>query len=83
MITGAILANTVPATIITSASRGVWRITSEPNRARSNRLVRLVAISTKQHDVPNPKGQIEFFRPHAARPSSRASNTPPVAVCDL
>ena len=43
---GAILMNTVPAITIRSASRGVPRITSAPNRARSYRLVRLVAIST-------------------------------------
>ena len=45
-MTGAILMKTVPATIIMSASRGVPRITSAPNRAISYLLVRLVAIST-------------------------------------
>jgi hypothetical protein len=43
---GAILTNTVPAITIRSASRGVPRITSEPKRATSYLLVRLVAIST-------------------------------------
>ena len=45
-IAGAILMNTVPAMTIRSASRGVPRITSEPKRAMSYLLVRLVAIST-------------------------------------
>ena len=34
-MTGAIFLNTVPATIITSASRGELRITSAPKRAMS------------------------------------------------
>ena len=58
--------NGVPAITIRSASRGVPRITSAPKRAMSNLLVRLVAISTKQHDKPNPNGQMEFFRPQAS-----------------
>ena len=45
-ITGAIFMKTVPAMTIMSASRGVPRMTSEPKRAMSYRLVRLVAIST-------------------------------------
>jgi hypothetical protein len=43
---GAIFLKTVPATTITSASRGVPRRISEPNRAMSNLLVSEVAIST-------------------------------------
>jgi hypothetical protein len=43
---GAILMKTVPAITIRSASRGVPRITSAPNRAMSYLLVMLVAIST-------------------------------------
>src|ERR1051325_2679533 len=62
---GAILMKTVPAMTIRSASRGVLRITSAPKRAMSYLLVRLVAISTKQQERPKPKGQMEFFRPHA------------------
>lgn len=65
---GAILRNTVPAMIITSASRGVPRITSAPKRARSNFGVMLVAISTKQQDNPKWKGHIEFFLPHRRSP---------------
>src|SRR5512144_2957677 len=64
-MTGAILTNTVPAMTIRSASRGVPRITSAPNRAMSYLLVRLVAISTKQQESPKLNGQIEFLRPHA------------------
>ena len=59
--------NTVPATTITSASRGEPRMTSAPNRAMSYRLVRLVAISTKQHESPKLNGQSECDRPHASR----------------
>ena len=44
--TGAILRNTVPAMTIMSACRGVPRMTSAPNRARSWRAVKAVAIST-------------------------------------
>src|SRR5437763_17145129 len=71
-MTGAILMNGVPAITIGSASRGVPRMTSAPKRATSNLLVRLVAISTKQHDRPDPNGQMEFFRPHALRSWRRA-----------
>ena len=57
---------------MTSASRGVPRITSAPKRATSNLLVRLVAISTKQQDSPKWNGHMEFLRPHRTRSSSRA-----------
>src|SRR5262245_7845786 len=70
---GAILMNTVPAITIKSASRGVPRITSAPKRAMSYLLVILVAISTKQHERPKLKGQMEFFRPQARRSCNRAS----------
>src|SRR3954451_13771014 len=69
-ITGAILMKTVPAITIRSASLGVPRITSAPNREMSYLLVMLVAISTKQQDSPKWKGQIEFLRPHATRSSN-------------
>src|SRR5690349_16773597 len=71
--TGAILTKQVPATTITSASRGEPRITSAPKRAMSYLLVRLVAISTKQHDSPKWNGHSEYLRPHATRSCKRAS----------
>ena len=46
MTRGAIFLKTVPATTMTSASRGEPRRISEPNRAMSYLLVREVAIST-------------------------------------
>src|SRR3954447_9478252 len=60
----------VPATTIKSASLGVPRITSAPNREMSYLLVMLVAISTKQQESPKWNGQIEFLRPQAARSSN-------------
>ena len=51
------------------------RITSAPKRAMSYWLVRLVAISTKQHDRPKLNGQIEFLRPQATRSCSLAMTT--------
>src|SRR6266536_2363415 len=71
LMTGAILIKTVPAMTIRSASRGVPRITSALNRAMSYLLVILVAISTKQHERPKLKGQIEFLRPQASRSCRR------------
>src|SRR5215510_8471018 len=70
-MTGVILINTVPAMTIRSASRGVPRITSAPKRAISYVLVRLVAISTKQHERQKLNGQMEFLRPHASRSCRR------------
>src|SRR6201991_2868481 len=70
-MTGAILINGVPAMTIRSASRGVPRITSAPNREMSYLLVILVAISTKQQERPKLKGQTEFLRPQATRSSRR------------
>src|SRR5437762_5544 len=70
-MTGAIFMKIVPAVTIRSASRGVLRITSAPKRAISYLLVRLVAISTKQQERPKPKGQMEFFCPHATSCCSR------------
>src|ERR1041384_7006323 len=60
--TGAILRETRPETIITSACRGEARNTSEPKRARS--LPPLVAfiISMAQHAKPKVAGQREDLR---------------------
>src|SRR5271167_3305941 len=70
-MTGAILIKTVPAMTMRSASRGVPRITSAPNREISYLLVMLVAISTKQQERPKLNGQTEFLRLHATRSSTR------------
>src|SRR5258705_1666268 len=70
-MTGAILINGVPAMTIRSASRGVPRITSAPNREMSYLLVMLVAISTKQQERPKLNRQTEFLRLHATRSSTR------------
>src|SRR6202166_5342205 len=70
-MTGAILIKTIPAITIRSASRGVPRITSAPNREMSYLLVMLVAISTKQQERPKLNGQTEFLRLHATRSSKR------------
>src|SRR5258708_44690 len=88
-MTGAILINGVPAMTIRSASRGVPRITSAPNREMSYLLVMLVAISTKQQERPKLNGQTEFLRLHATRSSTRdrtrvrriASSKFPSALC--
>src|ERR1700685_3685876 len=72
-MTGAILINGVPAMTMRSASRGVPRITSAPNREISYLLVMLVAISTKQQERPKLNGQTEFLRLHATRSSTRDS----------
>src|ERR1700724_4107042 len=71
LMTGAILIKTVPAITMRSASRGVPRITSAPNREMSYLLVMLVAISTKQQERPKLNGQTEFLRLHAIRSSTR------------
>src|SRR5580692_6070299 len=89
-MTGAILINGVPAMTIRSASRGVPRITSAPNREMSYLLVMLVAISTKQQERPKLNGQTEFLRLHATRSSRRditrvrriASSRFPSAFCE-
>src|SRR5688572_7766330 len=70
---GTIFINTVPAITITSASRGVPRITSAPNLATSYLLVILVAISTKQQLKPKWKGHMEFLRPQANKSCIRVS----------
>src|SRR5205085_9051659 len=53
---GAILRETRPDTIITSAWRGLARNTSEPNRARSLRALVAFIISMAQQARPNVAG---------------------------
>src|SRR5215471_13226239 len=60
--TGAILRDTRPETIITSACRGEARKTSEPKRARSLRPLVAFIISIAQHASPNVAGHSEDFR---------------------
>src|SRR6202022_2466264 len=58
----AILSVTVPATIMTSDCLGENRITSAPNRAKSNRAHAVANISIAQQARPIGIGQREFFR---------------------
>src|SRR5207249_6454965 len=53
---------TVPATIITSAWRGVARKTPAPRRSRSNRAAPVAIISIAQQARPKVIGQSEFAR---------------------
>src|SRR6266446_2808155 len=53
---------TVPATIITSAWRGVARKTPAPRRSRSNRAAPVAIISMAQQASPNVIGQSELAR---------------------
>src|SRR5687768_4139611 len=55
--TGIILIVTRPATIIKSLCRGLKRIASAPNRARSYRLDAVAINSIPQHAVANGMGQ--------------------------
>src|SRR5947209_17221638 len=73
--TGAILRETRPETIITSACRGLARNTSEPKRARS--FLELVAfiISIAQQASPNVAGQSEDLRAQLISESSRVVKT--------
>src|SRR5215218_1506776 len=73
--TGAILRDTRPETIITSAWRGLARNTSEPNRARSFRDEVAFIISIAQQANPNVAGQSEDFRAQLISESSRVVNT--------
>src|SRR5436309_13476616 len=54
--TGAILSDTVPATIIRSDWRGLGRNTSAPKRAMSTRAVVLAIISIAQQARPKVSG---------------------------
>src|SRR5215831_3242837 len=60
--TGAILRETRPETIITSACRGEARKTSEPKRARSLRPLVAFIISIAQHASPKVAGHSDDFR---------------------
>src|SRR5215208_6874230 len=69
--TGAILRDTRPETIITSAWRGLARKTSEPKRARSWRESVVAIISMAQQASPKVAGQREDLRAQLTRESSR------------
>src|SRR6185503_943781 len=73
--TGAILRETRPETIITSAWRGLARKTSEPKRARSLRDEVAFIISMAQQANPNVAGQREDLRAQLINESSRVVNT--------
>src|ERR1041384_4987200 len=73
--TGAILRDTRPETIITSAWRGEARKTSEPNRARSFRPLVAFIISIAQHANPNVAGHKDDLRAQLMSESSRAVKT--------
>src|SRR5215207_97909 len=69
--TGAILRDTRPETIITSAWRGLARKTSEPKRARSWRESVVAIISMAQQASPKVAGQSEDLRAQLTSESSR------------
>src|SRR5215210_8010986 len=69
--TGAILRETRPETIITSAWRGLARKTSEPKRARSWRESVVAIISMAQQASPKVAGQREDFRAQLTSASRR------------
>src|SRR5205085_6228927 len=73
--TGAILRETRPETIITSACRGLARKTSEPKRARSLRAEVAFIISMAQHASPNVAGQSEDLRAQLTSESSLVVKT--------
>ena len=68
--TGSIFIATRPATIIRSHWRGLKRITSAPNRARSNRLDAVAISSIPQQAVANGIGHRLFERAQLAAASS-------------
>src|SRR5690242_18004256 len=73
--TGAILRDTRPETIITSACRGLARNTSAPKRARSLRDEVAFIISIAQHARPNVAGQSDDLRAQLIKESSRVVRT--------
>src|SRR6185436_19720772 len=73
--TGAILRDTRPETIITSACRGLARNTSEPKRARSFRPLVAFIISIAQQARPKVAGQSDDLRAQLINESRRAVKT--------
>src|SRR5437763_9122737 len=73
--TGAILRETRPDTIITSACRGLARNTSEPKRARSLRELVAAIISMAQQARPNVAGHKEDLRAQLTSASRLVVNT--------
>src|SRR5882762_8525364 len=73
--TGAILRETRPETIITSACRGLARKTSDPNRARSLRDEVAFIISIAQQARPNVAGHSEDLRAQLISESRRVVST--------
>src|ERR687894_2310859 len=73
--TGAILRETRPETIITSAWRGLARKTSEPNRARSLREEVAFIISMAQQARPKVAGHRLDLRAQLTSESSRVVRT--------
>src|SRR5918998_6169901 len=69
--TGAILRDTRPETIITSACRGLARNTSEPKRARSCRELVAFIISMAQQARPKVAGHNEDLRAQLTSESRR------------
>jgi hypothetical protein len=75
LTTGAILRDTRPETIITSACRGLARKTSEPNLARSFRAEVAFIISIAQHASPKVAGQSDDFLAQLINESRRVVKT--------
>src|SRR5215510_5574650 len=82
--TGAILIETRPATIITSAWRGLARKTSAPNLATSLRGSVIAIISIAQQARPKVAGQSADLRAQLTSESSRvvitSGRTSPILV---
>jgi hypothetical protein len=76
LITGAILVETRPATIIKSACLGDGLIISIPNRARSYLDAKVDIISIAQHANPNPNGQSDDLRDQFTAFSTVVRRTP-------
>src|SRR6476469_10345547 len=73
--TGAILRETRPETIITSACRGLARNTSAPKRTRSFRDEVAFIISIAQQARPNVAGQSDDLRAQLIKDSSGVVRT--------
>jgi hypothetical protein len=61
--------------IIKSAWRGLGRMTSIPNREKSNRLAAMPIISIAQQAKPNIMGHVEFLRHQLYTRSSEVNAT--------